>query len=79
MSADTSPFVVFLRRFGRRLRLLRVAADLTQAQLGDAAGMSRAFIVTLERGRTGMDVDRLHDLADALAVTVRDLIPKDDP
>jgi transcriptional regulator with XRE-family HTH domain len=79
ISADISPPVLFLRRFGKRLTLLRAAAGLTEEELADAAGMDRTGIAMVERGQTGIDIDYLHDLADVLGVTVRDLMPKNDP
>ena len=78
MSDDIDPSTQFLRRFGRRLKVLRLERDLTQQQLADAAGFDRTFIGKLERGESGVNVDRLDDLARALGLTVRDLIPKDD-
>jgi transcriptional regulator with XRE-family HTH domain len=75
---EPDPSTLFLRRFGRRLRLLRIERDLTQEEVGKAAGMNRTFIGKLERGQTGMNVDRLDDLAQALGLTPRDLIPRDD-
>jgi len=78
VSDDIDPSTQFLRRFGRRLKVLRLERDLTQQQLADAAGFDRTFIGKLERGESGVNVDRLDDLARALGLTVRDLIPKDD-
>jgi len=78
VSDDIDPSPQFLRRFGRRLKVLRLERDLTQQQLADAAGFDRTFIGKLERGESGVNVDRLDDLARALGLTVRDLIPKDD-
>lgn len=78
MSDDIDPSTQFLQRFGRRLKVLRLERDLTQQQLADAAGFDRTFIGKLERGESGVNVDRLDDLARALGLTVRDLIPKDD-
>jgi len=66
----------FLHRFGRRLKVLRVERDLSQEELGEAAGMHRTFIGRLERGEAGMNVDRLPDLARALAVEEHELIPR---
>jgi transcriptional regulator with XRE-family HTH domain len=78
VSDDIDPSILFLRRFGRRLKLLRLERNMSQEDLARAAGMHRTFIGKLERGRSGMNVDRLDDLARALGLTARDLIPKDD-
>jgi len=66
----------FKRRFGRRLKVLRVARGLTQGQLGARSGMHRTFIGNLERAQRGVNVDRLPDLAAALGLEPRDLIPR---
>jgi transcriptional regulator with XRE-family HTH domain len=61
--------------FGRHLKLLRVARDLTQVELAKRAGMSRTFIGHLERGQRGVNVASLGRLARALDLGVRDLLP----
>lgn len=43
---------VFLSIVGRRLAELRVAANLTQAELGSAAGVSKSTIERLESGKS---------------------------
>jgi transcriptional regulator with XRE-family HTH domain len=76
VTSDSSPHREFLGRFGRRLKILRVERDLSQEQLGEAAGMHRTFIGALERGESGVNVDRLPDLARALEVEPHELIPR---
>jgi transcriptional regulator with XRE-family HTH domain len=66
---------LYLSRFGRHLKLLRVARDLTQLELAVRAGMSRTFIGDLERGQRGVNVASLSRLARALDLEVRDLLP----
>ncbi len=41
----------FLRCFGRRMKLLREAAGLAQAQLGERVGYGEAQIAAVEQGR----------------------------
>ncbi len=41
----------FLRCFGRQMKLLREAAGLTQAQLGERVGYGEAQIAAVEQGR----------------------------
>ena len=38
----------FLRALGKRLRLLRLLRDLSQDELGQAAGVSRSFVSLIE-------------------------------
>lgn len=74
MSQNDSLAPTFKRRFGRRLKLLRISRGLTQGQLAARAGMHRTFLGNLERAQRGMNVDRLPDLAAALGLEPRELI-----
>ena len=64
----------FLRRLGKRIRLVRVDRGLSQEQLAGTAGMSRNFVSSIERGAHGVDVVRLRWLAMALDVPLTVLI-----
>lgn len=63
-----------LRMIGRRVRLARLTRELTQAELADAAGMSRSFLSLIEHGAHGVDIVRLHRLGAALGVPLVELI-----
>lgn len=54
--------------FPARLRQLREAAGLTQAQLAAAAGVRQATVSDLENGKQTPTVSTLSDLAEALDV-----------
>lgn len=73
--ADAADRTVVARReaLGRRLKELRGAAELSQAQLAQAAGMNRVFYVGVEGGRRNVSLDKVFALADALGVDVGDL------
>jgi len=64
----------YLRGLGKRIRLIRVDRELSQEQLAKAAGMSRNFVSSVERGAHGVDVVRLVRLAAALDVDVAVLV-----
>ncbi len=64
----------FLRTIGKRVRLLRLTRELTQADLAQAAGMSRSFVSLIEHGSHGIDIVRLYHLAAALRVPLTDLL-----
>jgi transcriptional regulator with XRE-family HTH domain len=68
----------YLQQFGLHLKLLRVKRGLTQEQLAERAGMHRTFIGRLERGQSGINVERLADLAAGLGVDPADLLPTAD-
>jgi transcriptional regulator with XRE-family HTH domain len=69
----------YLRGLGRRLRVLRVGAGLSQRELAVRAGTDRGYIGRLERGVQGVGIVRLRRIAEALATTVRTLIPPQPP
>ncbi|MET8411729.1 helix-turn-helix transcriptional regulator [Streptomyces sp. NPDC005195] len=72
---DAVDLAVLARReaLGRRLKALRGAAGLSQAQLARAAGMNRVFYVGVEGGRRNVSLDKVFALADALNVDVGEL------
>lgn len=57
-------------RFGNRLRELRKAADLTQEQLSEKAGISIDFIGMMERGIRSPSPETLEKLSEALNVDI---------
>lgn len=59
---------------GRRVRLYRDRAGLTQQQLADAAYVSRGYITRIENGLNIPAVPVLEQLAAALGVTREDLL-----
>ena len=60
--------------FGAHLRELRVARDLSQAQLAERARSSKPFISNLERGLTTPSLGMLLRLAEALECRPSELI-----
>jgi transcriptional regulator with XRE-family HTH domain len=60
--------------FGARLRELRLASGMTQAELADRSRSNESFISNLERGRTTPTLGMLIRLADALGCRVTDLV-----
>ena len=72
--ADREAEAAFLRALGKRVRLLRRVRELTQDELAQAAGMSRSFVSLIEKGSHGVDVVRLLRLADALDVSLLELL-----
>jgi DNA-binding XRE family transcriptional regulator len=65
----------FALAFGRRLAQLRAARGFTQEDLGKRAGMHRLSVGHIERAQTFTSIDRLEDIATALDLTVRRLMP----
>ena len=63
----------FLESLGDRLRELRQARSLTQAQLARQCGLHRTFIGSVERGQRNVSVLNLRLIARALRVPLKDL------
>ena len=57
-----------------KLRQARLTARLSQASLGELVGVSRSAITQWETGRCGPQRDLLVPLADALGLTLRELL-----
>lgn len=64
----------FLREVGFRIRELRLARRLTQAQLGKACDLHRTFIGAVERGERNLAVLNLRRIARALNVRLGDVL-----
>ena len=64
----------FLRHIGDRIRDLRADRKLTQAQLGDACGLHRTFIGSVERGERNVAILSLRRIAKALRTPVANLV-----
>jgi transcriptional regulator with XRE-family HTH domain len=62
-------------RFAERLRELRHSRGMTQAELGQAARITTSYVGRLESGGAAPGIDLVMRLADALSVTVHDLLP----
>lgn len=61
------------RPLGARLRALRDARGLTQAQLAEKVGISWHFVSSIERAEKGAPINTLAKLAAALDVTLSEL------
>ena len=61
----------FLQQIGDRIRNLRTDRKLTQAQLGEACGLHRTFIGSVERGERNVAILSLRRIAKSLRVPRR--------
>jgi transcriptional regulator with XRE-family HTH domain len=68
-----------VRLFAARLREVRRTRGLTQAGLGEAAGVAASYIGRLEAAGAAPGIDLVARLATALATTVHDLLPAGPP
>ena len=60
-------------QFGRHLRRLRLARDMTQEQFAEAASVSVDFLSLVERGINSPSFETLERFAKALKVRVAEL------
>ncbi len=63
-----------LRTLGAQVRSLRSRRGLTQEDLAEAAGVHRTYVGAVERGERNPSFLNLHVLADALEVSVAELV-----
>lgn len=66
--------IIDRRRLGKAVRRHRVEAFLTQQQLGDMARLPRSTVSNVEQGWTLPSLPTAVAIADALGVTVDELI-----
>jgi len=62
-----------LKIFGKRLRSLRRAKDMTQEQVAERAGLSLQSVGEIERGRGNPTLVNVERLSDALDVELTEL------
>lgn len=65
----------FYIELGERLRAARVALGLTQAEVAEAAGISRTSLTNIECGRQRILVDQLALMCGKLRALPSDMIP----
>lgn len=62
-----------VKRFGKRVRQLRLERDLTQEALGDKAGLDMTYIGRIERGEQNTSIIAAEMIAKGLGVTLEQL------
>lgn len=61
------------QKLGKRLKQLRLEADLTQEKLGIATGLSQTYISGIEGGTRNPSIKVLDKIAKALHVSISDI------
>lgn len=62
------------KKIGKRIKRLRLDADLTQVSLAEKAGVEANTVARLERGEHQASTPTLQKLAKALGVKVSDIL-----
>ena len=65
--------ISFPVRLGRRLSELREKRGLSQAQLADMAGISRAHLSQIENGAVAVRINTLYEIAKVLELKMEEL------
>ena len=63
-----------LKLFGTRLRKLRLEREMSQYQLADVANINRSQVIDIENGSVNPSLCTLQVLAEALEITLPDLV-----
>lgn len=63
---------------GRKIKALRLAAELTQSELADRAQLTKGFISQVENDQTSISLDSLLDILDALGTSISEFFSDDD-
>lgn len=62
-----------VKRFGKRVRQLRLERGLTQEALGDKAGLDMTYVGRIERGEQNTSIIAAEMLAKGLGITLEQL------
>ena len=64
----------FLKKLGNRIKILRVAQGLSQAQLADSINMSPRYLSEVEAGKRNISIYFLKLLAERLSISLSELL-----
>lgn len=59
---------------GKRIKLMRVKANMQQAELAEKVGVSQSMICQIERGTKACSIQLGADIAEALGCEIADLL-----
>lgn len=62
------------RRFGDRIRELRIATGMTQDDFAEKCGFARTYMSRIETGGANPSLDALQTLASAFKLSLSDLL-----
>lgn len=66
--------------YGENIRALREQRGMTQSQLAELLGLKQTAVAAMESGLTQFSgVNRLRQVANALGVSLEDIVPLDNP
>ena len=63
-------------KFGKKVKEIRLKKNMTQAELAKVLGVHPTYISSIERGTRNMALKNIERLAQALHVSIEELIKK---
>jgi transcriptional regulator with XRE-family HTH domain len=63
-------------RFGMAVRLRRNELGISQEEFAEQAGLHRTYVSDLERGKRNISLENLEKLAQALSLSITDLMKR---
>lgn len=63
------------KTFGLTVKMLRYRAEMSQEQLAEKAHLHPTYISSLERGQRSVGLEKIINIARALGVSPKDLMP----
>jgi len=61
-------------KFGRRIKQIRENKHISQDLLGEMCGLHRTYIGMIERAERNVSIQTIQKLADALGISICDLL-----
>ena len=65
---------ILIEEFGKRIRQLRTARNLSQEELAELTGFHRTYIGMVERGERNISLSNIGVFAKAFGITVSELL-----
>lgn len=63
-----------LHALGLAIRQVREDRNLSQERLAELAGLHRTYVSSVEQGRRNLSIENIHKVANALGVSMTELI-----
>lgn len=60
---------------GQLIRIRRAQQKITQESLALQCGIDRSYMGRIERGEVNLTVEKLYEIANALQISAKDLLP----
>lgn len=62
------------RKLGKEIQVLRIREEMTQKEVAKESGLTAPFLSKLERGEGNPTLNTLEKIADALSISVSELL-----